>query len=249
MNTLKNYSGLATLAILAVLSASCDQRSKIEERNRAALIRINEELFAKGNLDFANEAIAASYTYPGFSQKGPDLIKTYVADLKKAFPDLKYKMGQTFADGNLVAWSRTHSGTHSADFMGLKPSGKQVNWTEYDVTRFDEDGKIVEEWGASDFDDMVRNSAGIEGVYEYITPLKGQSTPADGKTPMKGEAGTYTINGEKITCTFLYSNDAKAVGTSFSWKVKSWSGDTVTYVTYNNKGEMTGEGRSVRKSN
>ena len=73
MNALKSYSHLATLAMLAVPSTSCDQSSKIEERNRAALIRANEELPSKGNVDFANEAFAASYTYPGFSQKGPDL--------------------------------------------------------------------------------------------------------------------------------------------------------------------------------
>jgi predicted ester cyclase len=253
------YFQLTIPGMVVLTLVSCNQSSELMERNKALILKANEELIGKGNVAYADEVIDASYTYPGFDEKGPALIKTYVTDLKKAFPDLQYKVDHVVAEGDLVSWQRTHEGIQQADFMGYKGMGQTVKWQELIVARLSDDGKITEEWGASDFDLNVQRASGVEGEYVYLPPLKGQTSmrngqfvffvgPSDGSSPMAGQAGTYTIDNDKFTHTFLYSTNPKDIGMSFSWKVKSWSADTITYVTFNVKGEQTGEGRAVRVS-
>jgi len=97
----------------------------------------------------------------------------------------------------------------------------------------------------------------LEGVYEYVGGLKGQSIltggryvflygPADGSGPMTSHAGTYVISGDVVTHTVLFHTDPDQVGTVFSWKVESTSGDTVTFVTMDETGQIDGRGSSVR---
>lgn len=98
----------------------------------------------------------------------------------------------------------------------------------------------------------------MEGTFEYVGTLKGQSVlaggtfvflygPADDSAPMTGEAGTYRISRDTATHTVKYSTDPGRVGTTFRWTPASWSGDTVTYVVMNAGGQVTGRGRSVRR--
>jgi len=103
--------------------------------------------------------------------------------------------------------------------------------------------------------DIWNDLPSMNGVYEYVAPVKGQATMrngkfiflfAQGKGPMDGRAGTYTLAGDTAIATFAYATDPKLVGTSFKWVFKSWSGDTVTYTTFTDKGVTTGEGRAVR---
>ena len=104
------------------------------------------------------------------------------------------------------------------------------------------------------------NGTSIEGTYEYLPPLKGLSSvrggkfvflfgPSNGKGPMVGNAGSYSISGDTVKNTFTYSTNPKEIGTSFQWKVKSWSGDTVTYVVMDNKGAVNGGGKAIRVGN
>lgn len=253
------YSQLTIPGLVLLIVMSCSPSDDMKERNKEFVVKGHDELFNKGNLSFADEMFHAEYSFPGESLKGPALIKEFVGNMKKAFPDLRYELDQFISDGNMISWRRTSKGTHSGDVMGYKATGKPITWHEYVVTQFTDDGKIAQEWGASDLDMILRNASGIEGEYEYVPPLKGHASvhngqfifvvgPADGSQPMAGKAGTYVIEGDKVISTFTYSTIAKEAGTSFSWSTKSWSGDTITYVTYNEKNEQTGEGRSVRVS-
>ena len=253
------YSQLTIPGLVLLIVTSCSPSDDTKERNKEFVVKAHDELLNKGNLSFADEIFHADYTFPGASTKGPALIKEFVGNTKKAFPDLKYELDQFISDGNMISWRRTNKATHSGDIMGYKATGKPITWHEYIVTQFTDDGKIAQEWGASDLDMILRNASGIEGEYEYSPPLKGHASlhngqftyvigPANGSQPLDGNAGTYVIDGDKVKCTFTYSTDAKKVGTSFSWSVKSWSADTLTYVTYNEKNEQNGEGRTVRIS-
>ena len=98
----------------------------------------------------------------------------------------------------------------------------------------------------------------IDGVYEYLPPGKGQAVNRNGRfvylfgspdgKSMTSQAGTYTISGDTVMNTITYCTDPGQVGTVYWWKVKSWSGDTVSYNTMNDKGEITGGGRATRVS-
>jgi len=53
------------------------------------------------------------------------------------------------AEGDKVVVRGTMTGTHSAEFMGIPATGKQVKISGIDVTRFHE-GQSVEHWGQWD---------------------------------------------------------------------------------------------------
>jgi hypothetical protein len=97
----------------------------------------------------------------------------------------------------------------------------------------------------------------LEGAFEYVPPLKGQSIisdgrfvflygAADGSGPMTGEAGTYGISGDTVTNTVAYSTDPEGVGRVYMWTPESTSGDTLAYVVMSQAGEVTGRGRSIK---
>lgn len=257
---MKNYTAgsLVVTMSLTILLSACNQESKVTERNKASVVKANNEMFTKGNLDYADEVISADYVVQDYG-KGPAYIKTFVKERREAFPDLEIKVEPLIAEGSMVAWLRTQSGTHKNSYWGYSPTGKKITWKEMVFTRYTDDGKIVEEWALSNASEMLQAANDIDGVYEYLPPGKGQSivrngrfvylfSVAGGKGAMASQAGTHVISGDTVKNTITYCTDPQEVGRSYWWKVKSWSGDTVFYNLMNTKGEITGEGKAIRVS-
>ncbi len=97
----------------------------------------------------------------------------------------------------------------------------------------------------------------VEGVYEYLPPLRGQAIaiqgrytyffgPADGSGPMVANAGTYAVNGDTISNTITFSTNPAEVGTSFRWVSIPLSGDTAEFRVVNAAGQVTIRGRSIK---
>ncbi|MEO5601608.1 MAG: ester cyclase [Cyclobacteriaceae bacterium] len=252
MKTVRSNLVSMTILVIVIALQSCDQTLQKETKNKASLINANHELLNNGNLDFADEAFTADY-----SGRGPALIKEFVSDIRTAFPDLNVKVDPIIAEGDMVAWLRTSTGTQTGDYMGYKPTAKKITWKEMVFTRYTSDGKVAEEWSVSDMHERLQAATGVEGVFEYLPPLKGQSVirnghfvylfgPADGKGPMISQAGTHTISGDTIKNTITYCTDPRQIGTVYWWRAKSWSGDTLTYETMNEKGQITGGGSGIK---
>ncbi len=60
-----------------------------------------------------------------------------------AFPDLQNTVEDQVAEGDRVSTLSIWRGTHQAEFLGVPPTGKQVTFTAFGLSRFAE-GKIVE---------------------------------------------------------------------------------------------------------
>ena len=60
-----------------------------------------------------------------------------------AFPDGKHTFDETYEIGDRVFSRASVSGTHTGDFMGMPPTGKEITITELAFDRF-ADGKLVE---------------------------------------------------------------------------------------------------------
>jgi len=234
---------------------SCDQSSKKEEQNKALIVKANNELFNKGNLDFADEVFTDDYR-----GRGPSIIKEFVSGRRTAFPDLQVKVDPVIAEGDMQAWLRTNTGTHTGEYMGYKPTGKIITWKDMVFTRNNADGKAVEEWGVSNEHEILQAASGIDGVYEYLPPRKGQavirnghfvilSGPSDGSGPMISQAGTHKMSGDTVKLIITYCTNPKLIGTEFWSRVRSWSGDTMTYENMNDKGQISGVRRAVKLSN
>ena len=111
------------------------------EENKALVRREQEELWNHtGNLDAAEELFAPDYI---------EAAKQEAADFRRGFPDVVSTIEDLIAEGNkVVARWRSHA-THQGEYMGIPPSGKEVEFTGISVYRI-EAGKIAESWNVED---------------------------------------------------------------------------------------------------
>ena len=116
--------------------------------NKAVVRRLVEDLFNTGELRIADEVLAEGYvdhsaSYPGVP--GPENIKLAVSGWLAAFPDTVSSVRDLIAEDDKVAARWTTRATHRGEYMGVRPTGSEVEVTWYGVFRVAE-GKIVESW-------------------------------------------------------------------------------------------------------
>ncbi len=243
------------LPCILLFISSCQQSgSAFQERIKKQTVDANDELLNKGNLSVADEIFTAEY-----AGSGPEGIKNFVQQYRNAFPNLQVTVDPIIAEGNMVGWRRTLTGTFTNAFNGIQPTGRKITWHDYVLSRMNDDAKIAEEWGTSDLTNVLMNENIIDGVFEYLPPDKGQSInrngrytylygPADGSGPMISQAGAYRISGDTVTNTINYSTDNSLIGQSFRWTITAASGDTISYNVINMDGKVYDSGRAVRVS-
>lgn len=127
-------------------------RSSIEQ-NKVIARRWSEELWSKGNLEVADEIVAANYVRhdPGdpFPAIGPADVKRLVSMLRTMLPDLQIEVEETIAEGDIVVSRYTAVATDSNGFMGRPATGRVIRAAAMQMFRF-ADGKIVESWAVRD---------------------------------------------------------------------------------------------------
>lgn len=139
------------ISVLAALLIGCSP-TKGDIDWSPQIQKANDELLNKGNLELVQELFSPNYVSheaDGDVESGPDAIKAFVTSIRTAFPDLKVEVEVLVTEGNKVAWLRTSRGTHQGEILGVRASGRLIEWQDMIVTRYD-DGKIAEEWGVSD---------------------------------------------------------------------------------------------------
>jgi predicted ester cyclase len=157
---MKTYLCAVPVVVLLCLSFACRDKAamaelekyraqaKVEEQNKQIERRYAEEE-DKGNiLEMIDEIVAPDvvYHYPNNNdERGLETIKQNEPSFKKAFPDMKHTIEAQIAEGDLVATRFKLRGTHRGEWMGIAPTGKELNFTLIEICRFS-DGKIVEAW-------------------------------------------------------------------------------------------------------
>jgi steroid delta-isomerase-like uncharacterized protein len=124
-----------------------------EEANKAAVRRLYEEVWARGNLDVADELFTDDYERhdlrAGDPAPGPKGQRQIAAAFRAAFPDLTWDVDFIMADGDFVAGRWTATGTHRGRWAGVEPTGRRMEFSGINVFRF-ENGKVVELWNHRD---------------------------------------------------------------------------------------------------
>jgi steroid delta-isomerase-like uncharacterized protein len=123
------------------------------EENKVLLQRFYDEVFNQGNLDVADELIAADAVeheaFPGLEGSGPEVAKQFITIIRRAFPDVRVQAHDMIAQGDRVAARITFTGTHQGEFLGIPATGKQIEVGTMDIVRV-ANGKMVEHWGITD---------------------------------------------------------------------------------------------------
>jgi len=122
------------------------------QANKDASRRLYEEVFGRGNLEAADEIMAADIVShgPGVPPLvGTAQIKRQAQLLRGGIPDLAVALNDQIAEQDRVCSRWTGTGTHTGDLMlptGPVPAtGKQIAFDEIRIDRY-LDGRIVESW-------------------------------------------------------------------------------------------------------
>ena len=123
------------------------------EENKALARRFYEEVWDRGNTDFAFEVFAEDYVRhdlrPTQALPGPAGQKRIAEDFRAAFPDLRAKVDLVIGEGDFVVGRWTATGTHSGSWGALEPTGQRATFSAMNIFRSDH-GKVVEIWNHRD---------------------------------------------------------------------------------------------------
>lgn len=113
----------------------------------------HRRIFDEGDLDAVDELLADDYIeHNPFFPNGPvgreEMIEAWEG-VNAAFPDCTNAVEFTVAQDDLVASRHIVRGTHEGEFLGIEPTGIEVEVKGIDILRI-EDGKIVEGWLGTD---------------------------------------------------------------------------------------------------
>jgi predicted ester cyclase len=115
-----------------------------------------------------------AYFAPDFRFHGPDRreldyegLQAYFASLRAAFDDRVIKRGIVVVEGDYVACQTTITGTFARDFTHspvgpLPPNGQRVTFELTNIFRYDDEGRLAEEWIQTDSRSVLRQ-LGAEG--------------------------------------------------------------------------------------
>lgn len=117
----------------------------------------------------ANQAETDSYfDTANFRFHGPDGFEAdytglsdYFKSIREAFDERNIRRGMVVAEGELIACQTWMEGKFVREFTSspagpLPPNGIRVVWDLLNIFRFDDHGRIVEEWVRTDYRSFLR---------------------------------------------------------------------------------------------
>jgi predicted ester cyclase len=114
--------------------------------NKELIRHIMEDGFNKADMAVVYDSFVPEYERHGFGVASMGSLEEHVADLKSrhaAFDNARFEIHEMTAEGSTVAVRYTFHGTHSAEFMGLAATGREVSRPStafFDIT----DGKVTQ---------------------------------------------------------------------------------------------------------
>jgi predicted ester cyclase len=97
-----------------------------------------------------------SHTSPPETPPGLVTALGLRAFLNATFSDVRYRLIETVAEGDLVAAYTRMSAVHTGDTFGFPGTGEAFEVEQMHLMRFADDGRIVEHWGVRDDAGMMR---------------------------------------------------------------------------------------------
>ena len=97
------------------------------EENKANARRFYEEVFNQGNLAAIDELSAPNivdHTAMPDQSPGTEGLKQMIGMYLSAFPNLHLTVDAMIGEGDMVSVLSTVTGTHTADMMGIPPTGQ-----------------------------------------------------------------------------------------------------------------------------
>jgi predicted ester cyclase len=164
--------------------------------DNATVVKNAVEAFNAGQADDLKKVFSRD-----MSATAADSAKT----LRKAFPDLKYKIDHIQSEGNQVTFAYSVAGTHKGAFGRFKATDKAAKWNGWGVATV-ENGVItnlhtVEDWVRATLQLGVANptmvgtwSGGAQGATVTLVLTQAGST-VNGTATMAGVPNSFPVSG------------------------------------------------------
>ncbi len=128
------------------------------EANKEVVKRFIEEVQNQHNMEVVDQLFAADYSDhasgPGMVP-GKEGFKQFYGMMVQSFPDIHATIHDQIAEGDKVVTRKTFTGTQTGEYMGVPPTGKQIELSVIDIFRI-ADGKIAEHWMQADMLGMMQ---------------------------------------------------------------------------------------------
>jgi len=140
----------------------------VSEENRQKARRMLEEAFGQGKVELVEEILDPDFVcYDPNSEagevRGADTIKQEIEWFRSAVPDLTYTVDDQVAEGDKVVSRYTATGTHQGEFFGVPATGNRIEMSGIHIDRFDENGKMIEEWPEYDLLGAMKQMGAVPG--------------------------------------------------------------------------------------
>jgi steroid delta-isomerase-like uncharacterized protein len=135
-----------------------------EQRNKESMKRFYAEVVGAGNVgvidDLLSEDFAEHEEFPGI-EPNREGVKQFFTLFRTAFPDATMTPERLIAEGDLVVAHLRMRGTHQGEFLGVPPTGKQIDVYAVDIVQFRDDGIATAHWGVTDAMTMMQQLGAI----------------------------------------------------------------------------------------
>ena len=137
------------LVALVVFMTGAGRRERARlEKNKAVIMRYDEEVWKKRNWDVADEIVASDYVRHTAGQpdlQGREALKQHITEIYTAWPDFDFTAEIMVAEGDKVAVRYRITGTHQGTAWGIPPTGNKTDFVSVLFHRI-AGGKVVEDW-------------------------------------------------------------------------------------------------------
>ncbi|HEX2053226.1 MAG TPA: ester cyclase [Actinomycetota bacterium] len=124
----------------------------VTEGNKRTVRRYLEQVWNEGDIEGSS-----AFLDPGYRRHiGPDAApldvegqRVRLLGFRAAFPDVKLLVEDMIAEGDLVAFRFTMTGTHRGPFQGMAATGRSISVPGLDLVRLRK-GLLTEHWGGAD---------------------------------------------------------------------------------------------------
>jgi predicted ester cyclase len=119
--------------------------------NKLLIRRLLEEVVNTGNVALVEKYISPVYVevYGGRRHWiGIEGMKAHILGVRQTYPDLHVAVENQISEGEWVATCIRATGTHTGEWLGMKPTGKRVEFTGVNIDRI-VNGLLVEHSGAA----------------------------------------------------------------------------------------------------
>lgn len=134
---------VTTLSQAAHAQTFSTQETARLEQNKAVVRGYLNEVINRGNLAALDTYFSEDVVFNGSREAKRQLARS--RGLRMAFPDHRLTIEDQVADGDIVVTRVVFQGTHSGEFNGIAPTGKQLKYSGIAMDRI-VNGKVVEMW-------------------------------------------------------------------------------------------------------